>query len=162
MVFILSKAACGCLLSPRSSLLLSVCLQGVPGCDFVLGSCSVILPASSLNRALCCLSCLLLLLFVSRVNMTCRKGMNCHRGNVIDICFCPIIPRLNLIFASVFMFEQRVGSVKIASMFFFPAVLLKSCHTSTCNSWPSRAGVEYRAIIYLLISRYCTKDTNNK
>lgn len=53
-----------------------------------------------------------------------QERMDCHRGNVIDICFCPIIPRLNLIFAPVFMFEQRVGSVKIASMCFFLAVLL--------------------------------------
>jgi hypothetical protein len=73
--------------------------------------------------------------------------MNCHRGNVFDICFCPIIPRLNLIFAPVSMFEQRVGSVKIVPMCFFLAVLLKSCHTvihaaAGYESWRR----EYRAI----------------
>lgn len=74
--------------------------------------------------------------------------MNCHRGNVFDICFCPIIPRLNLIFAPVFMFEQRVGSVKIASLCFFLAVLLNRVihlhmQQLVTESWRR----EYRAII---------------
>jgi hypothetical protein len=140
MVFILSKAACGCLLSSRSSLLLSVCLQGVLGCDL----CLVHAPLFCLfpHAIMLCAVCLAfsLLLFVSPVNMTRQERNELSQRERFDICFCPIIPRLNLIFAPVFKFEQRVGSVKIASMCFFLAVLLKSCRTFT----PATAG--YRGL----------------